>query len=1139
MRGAVDGLAAPRTDGNLWQFGYRLSVSSLELPTGVVTFLLTDIERSTVLWESAPDTMAEALARHDQLIAHYVDRGGGRLLKSQGEGDATLSVFRRASDAVATALRVHAALEGEEWAGGLDLRVRIAVHSGEAYERDGDYYGPTLNRAARVRALASGGQILVSHATAELVRDRLATGAVLTDFGQHELRGLTRDEHVFELRGESVLDELEPVAFAEVTAPPRLPLPTAMALPEGAVFIGRDIELAKLREAWLSAASGMRRAIFIAGEPGIGKTQLVGELARQLHSDGATVLYGRCDEEMLVPYQPFVEALHDYVAACPPETLRAQLQGLGGELARLVPHLAQRVADLPAPLQGEPETERYRLFEAVTVLVMSMARTQPLVLVLDDLQWADKPTLLLVRHLLRSAEEGAPLVVGIYRDDELTRVHPLAETLADLRRDQLFERVVVGGLSRDDVERLLAATTGTDVAPVLAAALFDTTEGNPFFLGEVLRHLTETGMLSPHPTNARAELSIEELGLPEGVREVVGRRLLRLTPEANHMLGLGAVVGRTFGLDVLEQIAELPEDTVLEAIEEATAARLVDEVPGRFGRYAFSHVLIRETLYRELATARRARLHRRVGEALEGLGDPTARLAELAFHFYEAAQAGDVDKAIEYCRRAGDRATEVLAYEEAAGHYEQALQAMELDPRMGDDRAGALLVALGDAWWRAGVRDRSKHAFLRAVELARSTGDGQLLGAAALGLGTGRSSQEGFDVSGTADELVIGLLEEALGLLPDEDSPLRARLLGRLAVSLYWSAPRERLVELCAEAVAMAERTGDKTALLGVLISRNYALWGPDDAPARLGAANEILHLAEALGRADRTLEARLYRIIVLLELGDVDSADSEIDAFCAGAAELRQPFYRWYAMLLPATRALLEGRFDEAERQANEALVLAEQAQDPAALPVWGGQMLFVWVERGQGAELQATFDAIRDVAGEMPAVQASSAWIALELGHLDEARATFERMATNEFADLGRNAAWMSSITLLSEVCAALDDQPRAAVLYRLLEPYTGRNVMAWATAPGGPLDYYLGLLATTMGEFEDAEARFEAALELSDAMRSPRFAAHGQYAYAIMLKRRRRPGDPARANTLLTQARAHAHALGMTALLARIDA
>jgi tetratricopeptide (TPR) repeat protein len=726
-------------------------------------------------------------------------------------------------------------------------------------------------------------------------------------------------------------------------------------------------------------------------------------------------------------------------------------------------------------------------------------------------------------------------VIGIYRDDELTRVHPLGETLAALRRDQLFERVLVGGLGRADVEHLLLARTGQDAAPALADALFDTTEGNPFFLGEVLRHLDETGALAAQPTRDGA-ISIDELGLPEGVREVVGRRLLRLSPDANHVLSLASVVGRSFRLDVLEEVSELSGDSVLDAVEEATAARLVDEAPGAFGRYSFSHVLIRETLYRELATARRARLHRRIGEALEGLADPNTHLAELAYHFYEAAGAGGVDLAVEYCRRAGDHASSVLAFEEAAEHYEQALQALELGPDATGHRRGELLIAVGESWWRAGVRDRSRDSFLRAVELARASSDGELLGAAALGVGTGKSSQEGFDVSGAPDELVIGLLEESLGLLPDADSPLRARLLGRLAVSLYWSAPRERLAELSNAAVAMAERTGDKTALLGVLISRNFALWGPADPDARLGAANEILHLAEALGRADRALEARLYRIIVLFELGDLDAADHEIEVFCRNAIELRQPFYRWYAAVLPATRALIVGEFDEAERLAHEALALAEQAQDPAAVPVWGAQMLFLWWERDQRGELEAAMDAIREIAGTMTAVAATSVWMAVQLGRDDDAREQLDVLAAEGF-DYPLDASWLSSMAALAGACAALGDVERGREVYLRLVPFSGRNVTAWATATLGPVDLYLGQLATAFGDYDDATARFEAALALCESMHSPRFEAHTQCAYASMLAERGGPDDRGHAEALRAQARERAATLGMTMLASRL--
>ena len=306
------------------------------------------------------------------------------------------------------------------------------------------------------------------------------------------------------------------------------------------------------------------------------------------------------------------------------------------------------------------------------------------------------------------------------------------------------------------------------------------------------------------------------------------------------------------------------------------------------------------------------------------------------------------------------------------------------------------------------------------------------------------------------------------------------------------------------------------------LTSRSFARWGADDPEGRLAGANEILHLAEALGRADRALEARLYRIIVLLELGDVDAADREIALFCERAAELRQPFYRWYALVLPAMRALMDGRFDDAERLAGEALRLAEQAQDPAAVPVWGAQMLFLWWERGQVVELEAALDAIREVAGSMPAVEVTGTWIAAELGRLDEARERFERLAAAGF-DYPRDTTFLTLTSSLAATCGLLDDATHAEVLYEQLLPYAGTNIMVWATAPGGPVDHFLGVLTTTLGRYDAAEAHFDAALELCARLRSPRYEARAQHGLAVMLTRRGAPGDAERAAALCEQARA----------------
>jgi len=464
-----------------------------------------------------------------------------------------------------------------------------------------------------------------------------------------------------------------------------LPPPPMLETRPGAIaFVGRESELTQLEQVWTSATSGQRQLLLLAGEPGIGKTRLAVEFARGRADRAATVLAGRCDEEALVPYQPFVEALHWYVRVCPESELRAQLAAVGGgaELGPFISDLLRRVPDLPAPPAMHPEGQRYRLFETVSALLANASATRPILLVLDDLHWADKPTLLLLRHLVRSPDAASLCILGTYRESELARTHPLAEMLADLRREEAVTRLPLRGLDETQVRGLVSAFVGSDADPQLARLVTDSTDGNPFFVAEMLRHLTETGTLAKLRGASSPDVRAfdpRDLGLPEGVKEVIGRRLSRLSEACNHALRLAAVVGREFDLDVLEVLGEVPVDSLLDTLEEGVRAQLVGEARGRAGRFTFLHALIRETLYGELTTIRRVRLHRRVGEAIEQLarGNPNPPLADLAYHFVQAASAGTADKAIDYAARAGDRAADALAHEEAARFYEMALQSLD------------------------------------------------------------------------------------------------------------------------------------------------------------------------------------------------------------------------------------------------------------------------------------------------------------------------------------------------------------------------------------------------------------------------------------------------------------------------------
>ncbi|WP_301337078.1 BTAD domain-containing putative transcriptional regulator [Mycobacterium colombiense] len=649
--------------------------------TRAVTFLLTDIEGSTAAWEADADAMAAALARHDELVEQVVTSRGGRLIKTRGEGDATFSVFDRPSAGAAAAIELQDAITHEPWASRNPIRVRMALHTGEVELRDGDYFGRAVNRVARLRSLAEGGQILCSGATAELVIDSLADDVMLTDLGMRQLKNLARPEHVFELRLETGGEQSEAQAPEAPMERPNFP---AVLVGPGP-FVGRGRELEGLLSAWQTALAGGVPTVLIAGEPGVGKTRLAGEWSQQAYAQGAVVLYGRCDEDLGAPYQPFAEALRSLAPCVGADRLRG-LRGVEALLA-LVPGLADVLPDLTSPAHADPDTERYALFDAVVALLEIASKSAPMVLILDDLHWAAKPTLLLLRHLLRFGDHARVQIVGTYRSTDLDRSHPLAAMLADLHRDGTANRLTLSGLDEEDVTAYVAEAGYDDEE--LAHALASVTGGNPFFLIEALRHVDESGGVWDQST------------LPQGVREAVSRRLSRLPVETNKALAAAAVVGSRFDLELVEQVVG---GDLIDAFDEARQAGIVIEEPG--GYYRFNHAIVRQSLLAELASVRRMRLHQRIAATLETLpGADDELLAELAHHYFECAWAGNAAKAVFYCRRAADQAMARLAYEGAADLYHQALHALEeIDDELADrdEQTAELLIARCEALLAAG-----------------------------------------------------------------------------------------------------------------------------------------------------------------------------------------------------------------------------------------------------------------------------------------------------------------------------------------------------------------------------------------------------------------------------------------------------
>jgi DNA-binding SARP family transcriptional activator len=899
-------------------------------------------------------------------------------------------------------------------------------------------------------------------------------------------------------------------------------LPAELRARSEAPLVGRRRELAELVRLWTGARGEAPRAgriVVIAGDAGIGKTSLAAELARRAHADGGVVLAGRAPEEALVPYQPFLEALRHYFSTAQPGELRRAVRDYGPELARLVPELSRRLPDLP-PASGEPESERYRLFEAVVGLFTAITTNAPVLLVLDDLQWADRPTLLLLRHLARSPEPGHLLILVAYRTEATGQV--LGDAMADLRRERLLSQLDVGGLSERETAELVRVRTGEAPSKVFARALHQETEGNPFFIEEIVRNLEHVGVHA----GAAGATELGRVGLPEGVKQMIARRTGRLDPKTIEWLRVAAVIGRDFDAALLEQLLKLEEEEFLAALEEALAAGLLLESSDDPGRYSFSHALIREALYEGMSAPRRARIHRRVGEALEAAGETSA--GALAHHFTRAASRDDSEKAIGYARAAAEQAAAVFAHEEAAEHNARALDVATRFAPEDERRRCELLLVAGESWVRAGERPLAWAAFREAGELAERLGDRASLARAAIG-----ASRRYVQEPGVVDVEVIGLLKRALEQTDGAGSLDRVRLLNRLCGAIYFSAERDRMQELSAEATRIAEELDDPEARVHAHAARRRALWDPPHLDQRLATSTEMLTLAQQVGDPELQLQAHAWLVVDLLEHGDRDAVDAQIAAFSAGAEQLRQPLYIWHGLVWRAMRALLDGSLDAADELAAEALAAGAPGEAVTAPQYFAVQLLAIRREQGRIGELEHAVRRLVERNPNRPAWRAAFATVLLEMGEAEPAREQLELLAANGFNDIPRDGDWMTTITLLSEICSRLGDADAAAVLYDVLMPFAGLNVVIGLAAVClGSASRFLGKLALTIGQQQDAAEHFERALAANARLQAPLWLAHTQLDYGEALGRR------ARGRQLIEEAADAAAQLGLTALARRAE-
>ncbi|MEO8602210.1 MAG: AAA family ATPase [bacterium] len=900
------------------------------------------------------------------------------------------------------------------------------------------------------------------------------------------------------------------------------------AAPRGRTFVGRERERAELEAGLRDALAGHGRLCLIVGEAGIGKTRLASELHAVAVAAGARVRWARCWEGGGAPaFWPWTVLVRGVARGLDDAALAVALGTGAAQVAALATELRERLPDvppLPATAAFDSEHARFPLFDAVSGFLRRAAEVVPLVLVLDDLHAADEASLLLLAFLARDLHDARLLVVGTQRELEAGADAEEARLLTGIAR--AGARLPLAGWDEAETGLFVAASCREPAPSGFVSQLHRLTEGNPFFVDEIVRLvLAEGGGHLPAAPSLR---------LPSSIRATITERLRPLSAAVRETLAAAAIIGREFDLAALRATAPRADDA-LPALAEAETAGVVVRRAGSLPRFAFAHALIREALYEGLAPAERAAGHRRVGVALERLyaADLGPQLDRIAHHFAQAAADGDAEKAVEYDVRAARRAAALLAYEEAARHLQRALQAHDLLAQpdaaaalglrleLGEMQAASWAIASAKGTFRAAAAEARR--LVRPADLARAA-----LGFAGVGFGLPR---------GTVDAEIATLLEEALAGLPSA-AALWARCAVRLAVELHFSADAARRDELSRAAVVTARAAGDDATLAYVLNARHFAVWNSAPFEERLALADEAVRLAEQIGEGELALQGRIWRLLDLEEIGDVQAFDREVETFTRLAEARRLPKFLGFAIALRGMRALWAGRFDEAVDCVQDAQALGERVGSRAAFMSVAVQVFVARRAQGRLAEIEPLVRVWGEQTPPLPAARCMLALTYAELDRADEARRVYESLAADDFVALQRRNGLHVLVPYLAEVCIYLSDTARAPILYRALLPYAGRNMGLGPNVCFGPATHGLARLAALLGQWDDAQRHFEQGLEDANRAEGPAWLAAIQYDYAAALLDDD-PGNAPRAAELARAALATATSLGMQRVATRATA
>jgi tetratricopeptide (TPR) repeat protein len=1047
------------------------------------------------------------LRAHEEIVRRCVADHDGREVKALGDG--FMVAFASTRRALSCALAMQDSLEERNGRSpGDEVRVRIGINTGEVVVEDGDLYGQAVNAAARIASRARPGEILVS----DIVRQLAGSGPDFTfqDRGRYRLKGFPDRWHLYRL----VSNEAASAAVA----------PFAERTP----FVGRESERAELRQMLDRAAAGSGNLVLISGEAGVGKSRLAEEVAAGARPR-FRVIVGHCYESgRAQPYMPWVELIETAMVETDPLEFRQLLGDEAPEFARLVPELRRRLPDIPPPVELPAEQQRRYTFNSLTAYLIRVSEIQPRLLVLEDLHWADEPTLLLLEHLAERLSSVSCLIIGTHRDSPGDMTPQLTDTVSRLVRLRQTRRLNLSRHTEREVEALLWALGQQSPPAKVREVIYHETDGNAFFVEEVFRHLAEGGRLLDPEGRFRTDLSVDELDVPANVRLVLERRLERLDQATLSTLSVAAVAGRHLGFELWEAISDVKGDDLIDALDEAErAGLLVTRGTGEQEEYWFAHELIRQTLLTRLPTPRRRRLHRRVADALEALSadDPAAQAGTIAAHLIEAGPAGDPVRLFRHLVLAGERSVVSAAFEDAVRHLRRAASLAQ--HVSGQDRAD-MLFHLGMAERGDGHIDAAVDAWSQAIALYEGLGDTapiRRLGlAAAFSLAAGGHYLEAYSLG-----------ERCLAALGDRAVDEGGTLTAMSGFILAFTGEYEVGLGAVTQALDAAERLGDPELAGHALVWKGvvHHMYMENDHAVDCGLrAAEGIRPTGDLWQLALTLGTTAFSLPSLGRLADARrlAEEARLLADRIGAHVTRMHCGRALAM----ADWCETGDLDELEAFARRDIQLCHDAGLP--WESWG------WSWLGAAKFLRGDWDeaivhATKAAELSPPGVINGAEW-ALLLEYVAHAGRRSEAMSmmADKKADLpepGQRAGWASWAILFGTVEAlmALGERAAAAELYPLVRWCAERTGLMILMQPDERLlERVAGMAAAAGGKWDLAEAHFTTAIEQAETLPHRPEQAHTRRVYADMLLRRDGTGDRERALLLLSEAESLYGAMAM---------